>query len=43
MLLTTLPCDYATLLDGGDRVRRAGRPSHGSRVRVAPSPRRDGR
>jgi hypothetical protein len=33
MLLTTLPFDYATLLDPGDRLRKARRRTTGSRVR----------
>ena len=36
MLLTTLPFDYAVLLDSRDRVGRKPRIS-GSRVRRAPS------
>lgn len=35
MLLTTLPFDYAVLLDSGDRVRKPR--TSGSRVRRAPS------
>jgi hypothetical protein len=36
MFLTTLPFDYAKLLDTGDRVRRTrGRPT-GSRIRRVP-------
>jgi hypothetical protein len=33
MLLAPLPFDYATLLDPGDRVRKARKPATGSRVR----------
>jgi hypothetical protein len=33
MLLTTLPFDYATLVDTGDRVRNAPKRASGSRVR----------
>jgi len=33
MLLTPFPFDYITLLDPGDRVRRARRRTTGSRVR----------
>jgi hypothetical protein len=39
MLIAPLPFDYATLLDRGDRVRRARKISTGSRVRTpAPDP-----
>lgn len=34
MLLAPLPFDYATLLDTGDRVRKARKRSNGGRVRV---------
>jgi hypothetical protein len=33
MLLTTLPFDYATLLDPGDRLRTSRRKTSGTRVR----------
>jgi hypothetical protein len=33
MLLASLPFDYATLLDPGDRVRRARKVTAGRRVR----------
>jgi hypothetical protein len=33
MLITPLPFDYATLLDPGDRVRKARRRTMGRRVR----------
>jgi hypothetical protein len=33
MLLTTLPFDYATLVDTGDRVRSTPKRVSGSRVR----------
>lgn len=36
MLIAPLPFDYATLLDRGDRVRRARKLTTGSRVRSAP-------
>ena len=35
MLLTSLPFDYAVLLDPGDRVRRKSTRPSGSRVRRA--------
>jgi hypothetical protein len=35
MQLTTLPFDYATLLDPGDRLRTSRRKSAGIRVRRA--------
>jgi hypothetical protein len=35
MLVTPLPFDYATLLDPGDRVRKARRRTMGRRVRRA--------
>jgi len=34
MLIAPLPFDYATLLDTGDRVRRARRADQGTKVRV---------
>jgi hypothetical protein len=38
MLLTSLPFDYAVLLDSTDRVRTKKRPhTSGARVRRAPS------
>jgi hypothetical protein len=37
MLLTTLPFDYAVLLNSGDRVRAKNRRPAESRVRRAPS------
>lgn len=37
MLLTTLPFDYATLADTGDRVRTKRVRPTGTRVRRAPS------
>jgi hypothetical protein len=37
MLLTTLPFDYAVLLESGDRVRTKGTRASGTRVRRAPS------
>ena len=37
MLLTTLPFDYAVLLDSGDRVRTESRRPSGTRVRRTPS------
>ncbi len=33
MLLTTIPFDYAVLLDSGDRVRVPGRRVSGTRIR----------
>jgi hypothetical protein len=33
MLLTTLPFDYAVLLESGDRVRTKGARASGTRVR----------
>jgi hypothetical protein len=33
MLLTTLPFDYATLLDPGDRLRTSRRKASGVRIR----------
>ncbi len=33
MLLTSLPFDYATMLDPGDRVRKTRARTSGSRVR----------
>ena len=36
MFLATLPFDYATLLDPGDRVRKTRRRTTGSRVRRTP-------
>jgi hypothetical protein len=36
MLLTTLPFDYAVLLDSGDRVRTKSRRASGTRVRRTP-------
>ncbi len=33
MLLTTLPFDYATFLDPGDRLRTSRRKTSGRRVR----------
>jgi hypothetical protein len=33
MLLTSLPFDYATLVDTGDRVRNTPKRASGSRVR----------
>lgn len=42
MLIAPLPLDYATLLDRGDRVRRARKVTTGSRVRTpAPDPRKE--
>lgn len=41
MLLTSLPFDYAVLLDTTDRVRTARRRPSGVRVRRAPSSRDD--
>jgi hypothetical protein len=35
MLLTTLPFDYAKLLDPGDRLRTSRRKTSGTRVRRA--------
>jgi hypothetical protein len=37
MLLTSLPFDYAVLLDTGDRVRTKSPRTPGSRVRRAPA------
>ena len=39
MLLASLPFDYATLLDPGDRVRRTRSRTTGSRVRRTPGSR----
>ena len=36
MLLAPLPFDYATLLDPGDRVRKARKRTTGRRVRRTP-------
>jgi len=36
MILTTLPFDYAVLLDSGDRVRTNGTRASGTRVRRTP-------
>jgi hypothetical protein len=36
MLLTTLPFDYAMLLESGDRVRTKGTRASGTRVRRTP-------
>ncbi len=41
MLLTSLPFDYAVLLDTTDRVRKPRRQAPGVRVRRAPSSRDD--
>ena len=41
MLLTTLPFDYAVLLDSGDRVRTKGTRTSGTRVRRTPSARQE--
>jgi len=37
MLLAPLPFDYATLLDPGDRIRKARKRTIGRRVRRTPS------
>jgi hypothetical protein len=41
MLITSLPFDYAVLLDSSDRVRTKRRRYTGARVRRAPSSRDD--
>jgi len=38
MLLTSLPFEYVTIADPGDRIRRARRRPAGSRVRRTPAP-----
>ena len=40
MLLTTLPFDYAVLLDSSDRLRKKQPRASGVRVRRAPSGRK---
>jgi hypothetical protein len=37
MLLTSLPFDYAVLLDSGDRVRTTSARTSGTRIRRAPA------
>ena len=40
MLIAPLPFDYVTLLDSGDRVRRAGKAASERVVRTSPARRR---
>ena len=37
MFLAPIPFDYATLLDSGDRIRKAKKRSTGTRLRRTPS------